>query len=761
MFNKFISIHHVGKFLSYSSQGDVAFCRLTLIYAGNGQGKTTMCDIFRSLNAGDGRYIAGRETLGANGTAAIKLRINDQNRSFANGNWDQPANSFLIYDATFINDNVYSGEHVTHNHKKNLYHVIIGEQGVSLARSVSELDAKLREATRQLSAKNDALARIAPAGTPTSAFMKLAAEDDLDNKIRRKTEELAALEDVSRILAKPFLRELALPQFPADYADLLSTTFEGVSGDIEARVKAHVLTHTAGRGESWLSQGLEFSRSDSCPFCGQSLEGVSLFAAYKAYFSDAYSTHTARLRNMAGRINGPSFGQSPLLNCQGILLENASVCQGWPPFLSLQPPELDFPTVSAAMDRIRTVSLTLLDEKQKAPLEPLAPDDQFNAALEQYEGVRQLVSTYNTKVADLNQKILAKKNEAQTGDLVTVQGQLARLRAIKRRYEPDAIDACNAVVEAEQQKKNVEREKDKIKAQLEAYTSTVFGKYQERINQLLTMFSAGFQIGDTKGRYVGGSPSSHYSLIINNVPIDLGDPDCPPDTACFKNTLSAGDKSTLALSFFIARAEKDNSLSDKIVVFDDPFTSQDRSRRTCTQQLITSLCGKAKQIILLSHDPAFLQLVHEASHGCEVKTLQLGAWGLAGTKLTNWDIIEATKNGYIQFFTVILTFVTQRTGARREVAQSIRLLLEQYMRLKLPSSFTATEWLGDFIGKIRECTDPATPLYNAKDILDELSYINDFSKKYHHSTPGADLADIDDDELHAYAARTIKLVQSF
>jgi wobble nucleotide-excising tRNase len=149
-----------------------------------------------------------------------------------------------------------------------------------------------------------------------------------------------------------------------------------------------------------------------------------------------------------------------------------------------------------------------------------------------------------------------------------------------------------------------------------------------------------------------------------------------------------------------------------------------------------------KQVILLSHDPAFLQQVHEASHGCEVKTLQLGTWGPAGTKLTNWDIIDAVKNGYIQLFTVLLTFVIQRTGARQQVAQSIRLLLEQYMRLKLPSSFTVTEWLGDFIGKIRECTDPSTPLYNAKDILEELSYINDFSKKYHHSTPGADVADI-------------------
>ena len=85
------------------------------------------------------------------------------------------------------------------------------------------------------------------------------------------------------------------------------------------------------------------------------------------------------------------------------------------------------------------------------------------------------------------------------------------------------------------------------------------------------------------------------------------------------------------------------------------------------------------------------------------------------------------------------------------------------MRLKLPTSFTdSVEWLGDFIGKIRQCEDQGcSPLHDAKNILDELIYINDFAKNYHHSTPGADMADIDDGELRAYATRAIKLCSEF
>ena len=214
-------------------------------------------------------------------------------------------------------------------------------------------------------------------------------------------------------------------------------------------------------------------------------------------------------------------------------------------------------------------------------------------------------------------------------------------------------------------------------------------------------------------------------------------------------------------SFFIARAEQDPSLSDRIVVFDDPFTSQDHSRRTCTQQLITTLAKTAKQVIVLSHDPSFLRLIYDGAASSPVKTLQLSGWGTLGSKLTEWDILEATKGGYIEFFRVLATYVHQGIGPKRQVAQTIRLLLEQYMRLKLPTSFTETEWLGDMLAKIRGCTDQANPLYDAQSILAELSNINDYAKKYHHSVPGADTAHIDDGELLAYAKRAIKFVQTF
>ena len=50
----------------------------------------------------------------------------------------------------------------------------------------------------------------------------------------------------------------------------------------------------------------------------------------------------------------------------------------------------------------------------------------------------------------------------------------------------------------------------------------------------------------------------------------------------FSNTLSSGDKITLALAFFLAQLEHLPDESSQVVIFDDPFNSQDNFRKGWT-----------------------------------------------------------------------------------------------------------------------------------------------------------------------------------
>jgi wobble nucleotide-excising tRNase len=404
--------------------------------------------------------------------------------------------------------------------------------------------------------------------------------------------------------------------------------------------------------------------------------------------------------------------------------------------------------------------LQYADKKLAHPLESIELGKDFIEALELTRQAQTLADDYNTAVEAANKLIEAKKTEARVGDLSTEERELKQLQASQIRHKPNAVEACENLREAVAEKKALEVEKQQAKNALEEYSGTVFQRYQGRINKFLEMFGASFRIENTHGRYTGGTPSSAYHLVINDAQVELGDASTPLDRPSFKNTVSAGDKSTLALAFFLAQLKQSPNLAQKVVIFDDPFTSQDRSRRACTQQEICRLSRETTQVLLLSHDPYFLKLVWDELPSAEVKTLQLSRMG-PNTAITECDIKDQVRGDYFQNHTILRKYRDYGEGDARHVAKTIRPLLEGYFRFKLPGYFGDNDWLGDFIKAIREA-DQTNPIAVAQVILEELEDLNNYSKRYHHDqNPGADSEPIYEGELEAYVKRTLKLVGGF
>jgi wobble nucleotide-excising tRNase len=334
------------------------------------------------------------------------------------------------------------------------------------------------------------------------------------------------------------------------------------------------------------------------------------------------------------------------------------------------------------------------------------------------------------------------------------------LETVQIRFQKDAVSACNEYRGATLERETLEKQKKEAKAKLDQYTETVFSKYQDRINTLLDNFGAGFRIGNTVRNYAGGTPSTNYHIVIDEVAVDIGDSKSPIGQPSFRNTLSAGDRSALAFAFFVARHQIDGDLAKKILVFDDPFSSQDRSRRACTQQLICKLAEQAAQVIVLSHDHSFLRTVWDgAADKSGRKPLQLRRMG-QDTIITEWDIEHETKPNYMQQHAILKDYVLDGKGQPQQVSQTIRPIMEEYLRLTFPNQFAATEWLGDFIKKIREA-DESSVLKTAQGHLEQIEAINDYSKGFHHAgTTNAD-EPIDDAELVSYCKRVLDLIEGF
>jgi wobble nucleotide-excising tRNase len=321
------------------------------------------------------------------------------------------------------------------------------------------------------------------------------------------------------------------------------------------------------------------------------------------------------------------------------------------------------------------------------------------------------------------------------------------------------VHACEEYQKAQEAKKQLEEQKRTAKERLDQYCTSILQSFEQSINEYLDQFNAGFRIVNSRHQYTGGSPSCYYQIAINNIPVDLGDSRTPTGTSSFKTTLSSGDRSALALAFFLAVLKQDQQISQKIIVLDDPFTSLDRFRRICTQQLIQGLSDSAQQVLVLSHDPFFLKLLSDEcpSPNTNVKTLQMSKSGDT-TVIGEWNMEAEVQSAYMKDFSTLLGFYRERKSEPREVARAIRPFLEGLLRSHFPGHFLQNEWLGDFLEKIRDA-QPSSGLQHAKADIDELNAINGYSKKYHHAqNANFDREPINEDELHGYVKRTLRLV---
>jgi wobble nucleotide-excising tRNase len=757
MLKKVISIKNIGRFKDCRPTGDVEFRKMTLIYAENARGKTTFSDILRSLQSGNPAVIVGRQTLGCTDEPEVNIRLEANNTNFRNGAWTLICPDISLFDTTFVHQNVYAGDCIDHDHKKNLYCVMVGEKGVTLSRKVNELDNAIRNLNKEIGIKKLEAQNYAPKPMTLEQFLKLPKTEEIDKKILDAKQEVKLLEFASEIKAKKPLEKIELPIFPEDFKSMLEKTIEDISVDAEKLIHDHIKLHTNGASEKWLEEGHGYIKNEICPFCAQSVEGNDLISSYQTYFGLSYVQFKQDIYDMQAHINS-LFGEKAFLRFQKVIAENKALSTFWKELIELTEPIISFEEqIQTPLESLRNLCQFYLKKKSDLLLEKIDIGPDFASHMVNYRDITKAVNIYNSVIDFTNELIKERKSKAQTGDPKTAQANLQKLKAIKQRYESEAEKACLAYQVSNNKKGILEDQKRDVKSKLDEYTEKILPKYETRINELLKMFSASFRIGGIKRSYIGGIPSSSYHIIINDIPVQLGDNDTPLELPCFRNTLSAGDRTTLALAFFIAQLEQDPLRAKETVVFDDPFTSQDRSRRICTQQLLCKISEYCEQVIVLSHNPSFLKLIWDSLPAAEVKTIQFMRI-MQNTSITEWNIEDATIENYFKDHAVISRYLNHGDGDPRKVAQSIRLLLEHYLRVKFPGQFAPNEWLGNFIDKIR-VSDASSPLHFAKDALTELEAINQYSKKYHHDTnSGADKEPIDDGELQSYVGRTLDLI---
>jgi wobble nucleotide-excising tRNase len=732
--------------------------KATLLYADNGRGKSTLATVLRSLGTNDPSPVLERKTI--DGTLPPKVALhfpNGQKVTFNGTQWSEGRPEFLVFDADFVEKNVHSGGDVTTGHRKNLLQFALGEKAVAARRAEEKATNDAREAAEEVQSVIGKLSGHHE-GMPLTEFETLANVADADNQIEELGKRIAAARGSALLLklAQPAAVPIPTPDFTSVFA-VLQTTIESVEDDAEAKVRAHVSKMGKPGAEAWLSQGQAFEQGDVCPYCAQATSGLDLIRAFRTHFNAAYSSLKARVSCLDKEIAG--LTTDAILTEFALQVTNAaSVANAWSEHLAL--PQIVF-NAEAAMGKLREIRealSALVAAKQANPISAIGTADDAENIHRRWGDLSALMERANKVIGDVNCEIERFRQNLQADDVQCLLAQRQMLQYSKKRHSETVVSLVADLEAARKQAKRADNERSTARKKLDALMKQTLKDYQATINELLSKFGAAFEIDAMDANFRGGTPRSEYGLALRgkSVPLEGG----PPS---FGTALSEGDKRTLAFAFFVASTLSDPKLNTRIVVVDDPMCSLDLNRKQHTRTVLKEICDKAEQLVVLAHDIYFVRDLRndlapkDGSYQVLVLGLKYAAKGYSNFE--KLDVDKECQSPYVHHHQLLLDFVTDGSGERRQVAKAIRPLLEGYLHRRFPGLIPRDRMFGQVLGII-ESADPPSPLCHAKCLVSELNEINTYAGRFHHDTnPGnADTVQIVSGELLTYSNRALSVI---
>ena len=750
-------LRNIGQFDNVSPPQQVSFTPFSLIYGENGRGKTTIAAILRSLANGEPSLIQERQRLGSQHAPHVVIEHAGGQLVFQNGAWTQPFDNIAIFDDAFVSANVCSGIEVQSAHRQGLHELILGAQGVALNNNLQGHIVRIEEHNTTLRDLAEAIPVDARGPYKVDAFCNLEADDGIDDKIQEADRRLAAARSADVIRSRPGFQGITLPDFNIE-------AIEAVLGsgllELEAVAAQRVREHLAklGRGgEAWISEGMprielvsDGESANVCPFCAQNLAGSQIIEHYRAYFSQAYKDLKASIREAAVSVRDTHGGDIPSAFERDIRTA-VQAHEFWKDFAELPQIDIDTASIARQWNAAREAVLELLRLKASAPLEIITFTPEVRQAVIDFRVRIQEVAALSARLVAANANLEIVKEQAQADDLAALANDLAKLSAQNARFDQTVVPHCNAYVNEKTEKTATETLRAQARTALDQYREQIFPAYEAIINDYLRRFAASFRLGEVQSVNNRSGSSASYCVVINQQNVNVS-ADAGPS---FRNTLSSGDRNTLALAFFFASLEQDPDLANKIVVIDDPMTSLDEHRTLRTREEIFKISQRVQQVIVLSHSKPFLCRLWEQVDRNTSTAFRVNR-AAVGSELAVWDVRNDSVSEHDKRHELVRGYLSASDPEKeREVAAALRHILEAFMRVAYPEYFPPGQLLGPFLGQCEQRVNSQNQILSAEDIT-ELRALLAYANQFHHDTnPAWQTAAINDAELSDFSERVI------
>lgn len=708
MIKRIRSIYQTGLFSSFHSGNQLEFKKMTLIFGFNAYGKSTLCDIFKSLAHNDSTYIQKRKTIPTSTERQkITLSIDDanppqeKNLDYKNNRWENNniAKYIEVFDTSFIYDNVFTGMSIERRNKEKLTDFILGEESVQLAKEI--------ESGRKLSAeKKRELKKSIPdyvqgkSDREIRDFIKLKVEKDLPSimnelfeKQTRKKELDQNIKNASNIIQMKEPIPLRSPDYSQDIlnikniCDLLQRTFEALKDEALADLKNHIssILNNSIEAENWIKRGVELITDQLvCPFCGQDLKPVEkLISTYQNYFDKEYISLLNEIENCPNRINkiklvfsgSKELGDAIIILKDYVKFFNDDLYKDR--MFKLESYRIILERIEKDMEKevesIKNQLLVDIENKKRAPNTRI---ENINTELLE-NSIKNYLYNLNSSfglIEDLRIYIRGFKDKYKIGTSVIAESErlLQEINVLeKHKARIEQNSKCDEYRTLLNEIKKIDDKNKELDALLEATQTDYLDKYFDLINKLFRKLGSDDYTIERNNENKGYKKVYGLTIKYKNIPIK--DIDLP-------YVFSESDRRALALAIFWTKilVKSKEGKEKTIIILDDPVTSFDDNRITNTIDIIRKTLEKVHQIIICTHYSNFLKRYKEITRSSNCCYLQISR-DVNTNCLALLNIDDFSLSDYQKQFFRIYSFVNNKTND--DVRNILRPFLEEHLRI--------------------------------------------------------------------------------
>lgn len=742
MFTKIIKLENVKQWQHVGKGGlENDFGKLNLIYGRNGAGKSTLTKILDLINKRDVAKIKQLAPLETEKEPLFNFMIKGKNITLTT--LDQ-APEFHIFNQDFIDENLYSSSGVESSQLVNYYDFCLGKVSVEKQKQIDQLKSEITNLTALIQPLESKLK--SQFGNKTiEQIRKIKFKENIDLEVDKLNEKLHDQKSVNLYRQRKKLTSLSFVS-PTFDKSIFESKLDKISQDAQEKVTKHMSEHFKREDEHWIKDGLDLvTDTNRCPFCAQSLNDSPIFSFYSEFITEAYkqACDDFELKKHPNFVKKAYEIGIRIDELKVIIATNIDLIQIWADRID----KLDFTYELKALENAYELFFhevkNLVVNKEKDIL-AVVNFDKFDQLLKVvYE--KSNFTEYNEKVFVFNQKIDEYLTTLSKDESQDINQKITDLRFSKLRFSNEVTSDLENFSQYKMGKDAKTKLMNELRELVLEEQKILIEKHKDGINSLLVKFNSMIRLNkfekDNKG-HRGASRISYGITFLDQELSILND-----NEIIFDRVLSSGDKSALALAFFLSKF-KDVNFEPSIIFFDDPMSSLDEQRRKATIQEIQYLVQREFQAFILSHDPFFLSDINKLSaiskfakcYEVETELKDTNPLDPNSNKVCNSKLIlrqnfdSYVLHSYYQEYYKLWDFVhAGKEEDKVEIARSLRPILEAYLRFIFPKTFTNDLWLGSMIPKIREEKDVNSPLYDKYERLKAIESINEFSKAYHHA----------------------------